>query len=90
MITLKQNLEDAILFALLDAKMPQNDAHYYSHEIGPQMAEWVRNYFVWFIKGHSRNMQGEIRKEFDLFKQMVKRRVGEDGMIIDGEENETL
>ena len=84
MITLKQNLQDKILFTLLDTKELTNaQCHNLARKLAPELAEWMREYFVWFTKGHSRNMQGDIRKEFDFFRQMIKRRVGPDGNITD-------
>jgi hypothetical protein len=89
MITLKANLHDKLLFMLLDLeKLPKEQCHELARSLAPELSEWMQDYFAWFIKGHSRNMKGDIRKEFDFFRKMVKRRVGEDGQIKEEEESE--
>jgi hypothetical protein len=75
MITLKQNLEDKLLFTLLDANMSQKDAHYYSKKIGSEMSDWVRDYFVWFTRAHTKGLKDkETIKAFEFFIQMIKRK----------------
>lgn len=81
MITLKDNLELCLTFALQDhTNIDKRECHYVAKQIAPYMDKEVRRLFKFFIKGHFRHEQNhEIRI---AIREFIRISIDEEGREI--------